>query len=141
MRGQEYTVMNYIVWAAFAAAFLVAVFAAYKSIVSQGCEVSQDQMRRLLQDAGKLDVGCVRSRGPIMLCGGTVISKEYVQSQMGFDGGVCFCVGRGVTIENGTVRVDSATKSSVRICRYGNKAYVCINSIIACETKRGCHCV
>lgn len=141
MRGQEYTVMSYIVWAAFAAAFLVAVFAAYKSVVSQGCEVSIYQMRRLLQDAGKLNIGCVQSRGSIMLCAGTIISKEYVQSQMGFDGDVCFCIGRGVTMENGAVQVDSATKSNVRICRYGSKAYVCINNPLACETKNGCYCV
>lgn len=141
MRGQEYTVMNYLVWAAFAAAFLVAVFAAYSSIVSRGCDVSDDQLRHLLQDAGKMKNGCVQSRNPIMLCEGTVIPAGFVRSQMGFDGKVCFCAGRGATVNGDALEVVLTVRADVRVCKYGKAVYVCVNNPFACETGKGCRCV
>jgi len=140
MRGQEYTVMNYFVWAVFAAAFALVVFAAYHSVASQGCRVSDDQLRQLLRDAGKMHHGCVQSRTPIMLCGGTVITREFVQSQVGFEGNVCFCVGRGATVTEDAVEVRSTMRASVRVCRRGDKVYLCINNPFACETGKNCEC-
>lgn len=135
--------MNYLVWAAFAAAFLMAVFAVYNAVASQGCKVSYDQVRQLLQDAGKRENGCVQSKDSIMLCSGTVFTRDFVRAQMGVDGRVCFCVGRGVEVKNGYVEVRSTLRANVRACRFGNTAYLCINNPLACETGVGgasCNC-
>ena len=141
MKGQEYTVMNYLVWAAFAAAFIIVVFAAYNSIVSRGCKVSDDQLRYLLQDAGKMKDGCVQSRSSIILCEGTVVPADFVRSQMGFDGKVCFCAGRGATVRGDAMEFVSTVKADVRVCKYGGAVYVCVNNPFACETGKGCRCV
>lgn len=129
--------MNYLVWAAFAGAFLVIVFSAYNSIASQGCKISTDQLTALLQDAGKLDVGYVQSRA-VMLCAGTIISKDFVKSQMGFDGDVSFCVGRGVELKGDAVEVIMTLRADIGVYRKGSRAYVCINRPIPCETGQGC---
>ncbi len=83
MRGQEYTVMNYLVWAAFAAAFLVAVYSAYHAVASQGCDLSYSQVRDLLRSAAKVNEGTFSTSGPIALCPGTAFSVDYVKSEAG----------------------------------------------------------
>lgn len=137
MRGQEYTVMNYLVWTAFAVAFLIAVYSVYNTVVAGGCKTSWDQILDLLHDAAKLDVGCIQTRGEVILCPGTMISPSFVKNQMGVSS-VTICAGRGVIVENGIARAEKAVKATVSACRCGNAAKLCINSASCMNPCGGC---
>jgi len=132
MRGQEYTVMNYLVWAAFAAAFLVAVYAAYNAVASRSCDVSYSQIRDLLQSAAKMDTGCVGTKGPIILCDGTTVALDYVKSQTGRDS-ACICYSTGVDAEDDLVTVRRAMQSTVAVCVEGDSATLCLGRPL-CDT-------
>lgn len=130
MRGQEYTVMNYLVWAAFAFGFLVVVYAAYNAIASRGCQTAVVQIRDLLRDAGKLDTGCVQTKGYIILCPQTTISEHLIRTQMGLpsSASVQICGGPGVIVENGVARTERTTKAIVGVCKCGSNVKFCINN-------------
>ena len=119
--------MNYLVWAAFAAAFLVVVYAASDAIAMRGCQTASVQIRDLLRDAGKLDTGCVQTNREIILCPNTMITKHYIQTEMGVSGDVRICGGPGVIVEGDVAKTKQAVKAIVAVCKCGNDVKLCIN--------------
>ncbi len=131
MRGQEYTVMNYLVWAAFAAAFLLAAYGAYHAVASRGCSVGMSQVVRLIEDAGKMQSGCVYSHGRVALCDGATFTVDLVKRLSGAKSAE-ICWGVGFKKQSATNKIAVVANGSVQAmiaaCRDGSVVRLCLNN-------------
>ena len=96
MRGQAYTVTNMLIWAVFAAAFLVAVYSAYNFLSSYTPPTYMRQIKSALASAWKarytasVPVTVYRVQIPA----GTVFERDAIRTWVDARD-VCFTVGPG----------------------------------------------
>ncbi len=133
MRGQAYTLFNYLVWAVFAVAFLMAAVAAYRVVVGQTAPISNVQFIKLLQQAGNSGGHCVYSDKPLYFPPGTTYSIGFFCRQMGLPKGtpVAVYLGNGFEGKDGTVVATGGARALVAVCG-GGSAKICLGNIYPC---------
>jgi len=133
VKGQAYTLFNYLVWAVFAVAFLLAAVAAYRAVVSQTASVSNVQFIKLLQQAGNSNGHCVYSDKPLYFPPGSTYSLGFFCRQMGLPRGTPIYVylGNGLDAKGSTVVSPNGARALVAVCG-GSPAKVCLGNIYPC---------
>ena len=117
MRAQAYTLFNMLIWTVFAAAFLLAAYAAYNYLVPRAPSMTQRRLEDVLSSAW--EARDVEMKKPVIAYdvafpSGFILTEEWVKNVVGdYSIDVEFVVGPGFQRMDGGIRVPQYTKARI----------------------------
>lgn len=128
MRGQAYTVTSMLIWAVFAAAFLIAVYFAYNFLSSYTPPTYMRQIKSALASAWKAryTVAMPVMIDRVQIPAGTVFERDTIRKWVDARD-VCFTVGPGFEKRDGAVIAKTTVTARIAVCCEGDRCWIGFN--------------